>query len=197
MFENTSFITYILKRKNKKVESITKSSNGVCKYCGKDTITFFFINQEGSILKLGCRCRNCANSYDLIKSAPFDFRLVVDGDKIGTYRDYDLNIIKQLDKLDALNAKENVPRETPIKVSLGSVVKEPITFNFDFKKDESFSTIDHFQKWLKVHKDIDKKEDNLDLSLVFGIQKQLDKKDNVFKKYIRTKKYMKFVKEKK
>lgn len=158
-----------------KEEPITKSSNGVCKYCGKDTITFFFINQEGSILKLGCRCRNCANSYDLIKSAPFDFRLVVDGDKIGTYRDYDLNIIKQLDKLDALNAKENVPSETPIKMSLGAIQS-------DLNLHPIWLTTKALSEWMNFWTDK---------------RKDVDKKDNVFKKYIRTKKYMKFTKEKK
>jgi len=61
-------------------------------------------------------------------------------------------------------------------------VKETITFNFDFKRDEAWKTAKALSEWMNLWTDK---------------RKDADKKDNVFKKYIRTKKYMKFVKEKK
>ena len=78
--------------------------------------------------------------------------------------------------------KENVLCETPIKMSLGSIQKEPMVLNFDFKKDESCELSKALSEWV---------------SLCNDKLKDIDKKENVFKKYIRTKKYMKFVKEKK
>lgn len=78
--------------------------------------------------------------------------------------------------------KENVLCETPIKMSLGSIQKEPMVLNFDFKMDESRELSRALSEWV---------------SLCNDKLKDIDKKENVFKKYIRTKKYMKFVKEKK
>lgn len=71
--------------------------------------------------------------------------------------------------------KENVPRETPIKMSLGAIQS-------DLNLHPIWLTTKALSEWMNLWTDK---------------RKDADKKDNVFKKYIRTKKYMKFVKEKK
>lgn len=78
--------------------------------------------------------------------------------------------------------QKNVPCGTPIKMSLGAIQKEPMVLNFDFKPNDSWELSKALSEWVSFRTDK---------------YKQLDKKENVFKKYIRTKKYMKFVKEKK
>ena len=70
----------------------------------------------------------------------------------------------------------------PKDLFLSSSQKEPMVLNFDFKKDESWELSGALSKWV---------------SFWNRKVKELDKKENVFKKYIRVKKYMKFVKEKK
>ncbi len=72
--------------------------------------------------------------------------------------------------------------ETPIKMALSSLAKEPIKLNFEFKKDDSWKLLGALAEWVSFWNDK---------------VKDIDKKENVFKKHIRNKKYMKFVKEKK
>ena len=78
--------------------------------------------------------------------------------------------------------QRNALHGTPIKESLDTIQKEPMVLNFYSKMDKSWELSRALGEWVSFWTDK---------------YKQLDKKENVFKKYIRTKKYMKFVKEKK
>ncbi|HPJ86768.1 MAG TPA: hypothetical protein PLU55_01505 [Candidatus Pacearchaeota archaeon] len=71
MFENTSFVIYILKRKNKKEESVTKNKRYLCPYCKNDRTGFLGLtSKKGESVKCGncgtkviCVNKGCEDDY--------------------------------------------------------------------------------------------------------------------------------------
>ncbi len=152
-YNNEVGVHYICKRKSNDREETKKSKRYLCPHCKSDRTGLIGLHVKKN---KSTKCGNCLNLYS-----------------------YD----KESDSLVMAQSliQENVLCETPIKMSLDDVQKEPIKLHFAFKPEESREVSEALIAWASF----------------VNNNKQLDKKDNVFKKHIRNKKYMKFVKEKK